>query len=783
MRIRNKLVIALGFSVLMISSASFIISYTGYQIISSTIKNINYNSNLVNKAHEIESSIEMQGRLLTESIIDSSAVNGDKFVEKNKSAANLIDETKGKHSDKKAQAILDKLKEQNSRYMEVYTNTIMPEIEKQKKNEIVSLYKNSGEDVDKILELEQKLKDAQYIKILGKIDLYGLLVNDLYNETENSSTSMAEISDKLGKIQTIIKDIKSIKKDFEEISINKGLDDALIRIDSTQKELGRVVSVSQEIPSKLNAKLDMIKMSSIRNDLSVLSDMYKLIYWNQRKYGAIADSIILLDDKSKGLSEANINTKDFLNKLSEQNEGSIRNIISDIIKKNDELDKRTELVIAEIGRIKAGLIVTGFKESIRVLDDEQQNISSLEVIFRNSFDEDINKSDRVRSVVILVIAIITLVSILTGILFAWLIFNRLIKPIRSINSLIDNDGNIIRNDTQAINFKPKDEIGVLTYNVSNLIEGNRRVIAEVEQTNKELGALKQKFHEIFTMSRENASKISQGIKSMVEGFKANQTEKEENSELEVLASEMQIVSDKSVKIVEDGNKAMETVYNMGKEVDEAIDVVNEMTGSIKQIAGFVNKFDDYSGNIGKITNTITEIASKTNLLALNAAIEAARSGEQGKGFAVLAEEIRKLAEGSNKAAGEIKTQIKEIQDHIRLTVENMDTGSNEAEKTVSKINTVKNSIYEILDSMKLVVEELNNTSDLADKHKNNNKIADKANRVKAGIKQKVVDKDREISMNIEQQDNILKEMESITNRLNEVSEKLNTVLCDSMYKS
>ena len=120
--------------------------------------------------------------------------------------------------------------------------------------------------------------------------------------------------------------------------------------------------------------------------------------------------------------------------------------------------------------------------------------------------------------------------------------------------------------------------------------------------------------------------------------------------------------------------ALEITKTGEKTTQEAFDAISKASTIVKDISVSMNQLDQSSGKIGEITNTITDIASRTNLLALNAAIEAARAGSEGRGFAVLADEIRKLAEASGRAAGEIKKQLKDIQTQIQTTADYMGEG-------------------------------------------------------------------------------------------------------------
>ncbi|MBP7652699.1 HAMP domain-containing protein, partial [Candidatus Dependentiae bacterium] len=134
-------------------------------------------------------------------------------------------------------------------------------------------------------------------------------------------------------------------------------------------------------------------------------------------------------------------------------------------------------------------------------------------------------------------------------------------------------------------------------------------------------------------------------------------------------------------------------------VKETIDGLVAITRNIKAAAGMTKKLGEKSIEIGKIVKTITEISEQTNLLALNAAIEAARAGEHGKGFAVVADEVRQLAERSRISATEISAIIEKIQGEMELTINTMEKASQSVSEGMVIADTLKTSFVNIEDNV------------------------------------------------------------------------------------
>ncbi|MBW7842621.1 MAG: methyl-accepting chemotaxis protein, partial [Ignavibacterium sp.] len=125
---------------------------------------------------------------------------------------------------------------------------------------------------------------------------------------------------------------------------------------------------------------------------------------------------------------------------------------------------------------------------------------------------------------------------------------------------------------------------------------------------------------------------------------------------------------------------------------------------VRESAETVQQLGKNSDQIGEIVQVIDDIADQTNLLALNAAIEAARAGEQGRGFAVVADEVRKLAERTTKATKEIATMIKQIQKDTNGAVESMQQGTQEVESGKTLAQKAGASLKDIINGAEQVVD-------------------------------------------------------------------------------
>ncbi|MGC3835612.1 methyl-accepting chemotaxis protein [Moritella viscosa] len=130
-------------------------------------------------------------------------------------------------------------------------------------------------------------------------------------------------------------------------------------------------------------------------------------------------------------------------------------------------------------------------------------------------------------------------------------------------------------------------------------------------------------------------------------------------------------------------------------VDKTIEAIHDLANEVKTASKVIDELDSHTSNVGVILDTIRGIADQTNLLALNAAIEAARAGEQGRGFAVVADEVRTLASRTQDSTQEIQQVLEELQRASRGAVEAMQRGMNKAEMGVEQSSSASDSLISI----------------------------------------------------------------------------------------
>ena len=151
-------------------------------------------------------------------------------------------------------------------------------------------------------------------------------------------------------------------------------------------------------------------------------------------------------------------------------------------------------------------------------------------------------------------------------------------------------------------------------------------------------------------------------------------------------------------------------YEGAQRSGEACETITSLSDTVKHSAAQVETLGQRSAEISQIAGVIKEIADQTNLLALNAAIEAARAGEQGRGFAVVADEVRKLAERTSKATQEISSMLDLIQNDTRLAVDGMRSGAAQVEEGVNLVHSAQEALERIKNEMDDTIQRVNEIS-------------------------------------------------------------------------
>ena len=235
---------------------------------------------------------------------------------------------------------------------------------------------------------------------------------------------------------------------------------------------------------------------------------------------------------------------------------------------------------------------------------------------------------------------------------------------------------------------------------------------EIGQACLALNSMKNNLRDVIQTIAETAERVAAASEEISvaanESSESARAQTEQTSHVAVAMQEMSAtvrqVSESSATATEASRLAAETARAGGSIVEDVLGKMRAISQSVQGTASKMEELGKSSDQIGRIAGVIDEIADQTNLLALNAAIEAARAGEHGRGFAVVADEVRKLAEGTTSATKEIAQMIKNIQNGTKTAVGAMQAGSSQVEVGVEFTARAGDSLRQIIQMSESVGE-------------------------------------------------------------------------------
>jgi methyl-accepting chemotaxis protein len=597
------------------------------------------------------------------------------------------------------------------------------------------------------MNIKQKAMASIGITFFSVVGLIGV---NFYESSalKDAMKDMDNINNKIINTESIeVKHSSFLSKFLKGYIYNKNID---LSSDSANCALGKFLSkYENELPESL--KSELTKLKKYHNDLHKLVEIYNndLIKISRdlheetykaymEKYALLLElSNISMGEKNKLSDKTPLDeyfskySKNYFEKFKLHD---IANLITEMQKKDEILDKKTNVFLnlpsdekrdyykKEIYPAYMALnkVAHKFLDKITELDDnhnakiEEKVLSSIfrDVAFINGFlnkyidilkekkENLIKSNEKMIDILEYISAFITIIAILSLIYLVFVIMEIVSKLTRVVDDISGDATDL----TRRVNIESDDEIGIIAKHINIFIEKIADMITKMKDVITQSFGVSHKIQNIASEVKESVYAQANSIDN-IKGISDQVSES-------VTITESKIISNV------DGIKNTYTVLeDMVSNLHEVVEKIQQDTQHEIEVSNKINELANQSNQIKDVISIIKDIADQTNLLALNAAIEAARAGEHGRGFAVVADEVRKLAERTQKSLGEIDAAVNIIVQGINEAQQDIESNAKDIEKISANTNELAQKAN---NSMNALTETINNSQEALGETKNIN---------------------------------------------------------------
>ncbi len=433
-----------------------------------------------------------------------------------------------------------------------------------------------------------------------------------------------------------------------------------------------------------------VSATIVKDIANVHANIYKIINWANAAYEK--KKIDLLGkEQLDTIERTDASIKKILQKkgLTKEEQNLLQTVLKDFTEYRKTAAAAIDLASSDLNT--ATMYMVTVDDKYQVLNKSLHDLLELENrLSKEQYEFSLKSFNSASVIFVLVLAVSIAISVVISLIITRLITTPIKEAIHVTQKIAEGDL------TQDIELSSDDEIGQLLSAIKTMDEKLKSVLAETKS------------------AADNLASASQELSASSEQMSRGMTE--QSTRASQIAASSEEMSQTVVDIAKNSSNMASSAVETTRIAKDGEEIVSRSVQEVKAIADTVNEsaklmsdLGDRSRQIGDIIDVIKDIADQTNLLALNAAIEAARAGEQGRGFAVVADEVRKLAERTSKATAEIGGMIGAIQNEVERAVENMDSGTKRVEIGVefsTKAGSALHSIVSSVEGLQSMVQQI-----------------------------------------------------------------------------